>query len=250
MTEPVSPPDDQAIGAAARLNRVGSALVIENSPAWNLGRLEEWLDSAGVRPEVVRPHRGEAIPSRVTDHDCLIALGGGRGVEWAGELAGLLAHAVADSTPTLAICSSARLLAVEFGGVVSPVEEFRPGPRLLGRRDAAGDDPLFATAPMTIDVVSWRHEELTALPSNAVSLATSPQGAPDVFRVGDRAWGVQSHMELDGAMVTELGGDDDLAARVEKIGEYLADTWRPIITRFAGVATGRTAGQPLPLLDS
>ncbi|MFD0555454.1 GMP synthase-like glutamine amidotransferase [Stackebrandtia endophytica] len=229
---------------------MGSALVIENSPAWHLGRLEEWLDSAGVRPDVIRPHRGETIPARVSDHDCLVALGGGRGVAWTNELAGLLAHAVADSTPTLAICSSARLLAVEFGGTVSEVEEFRPGPRLLGRRDAAGDDPLFATAPMTIDVVAWRHEELASLPQNALSLAASPQGAPDVFRIGTRAWGIQSHMELDGAMVTELGGDAELAARVDGIGEYLTDTWQPIIARFAGVATGRTAGQPLPLLDN
>lgn len=229
---------------------MATALVIENAPTWHLGRLGPWLESAGVDPVVLRPHAGESIPDDVGGHDALVALGGGRGVTWTGALADLLNRAAAEATPTLAVCSSARLLAVELGGAVGPVDRFLPGPRMLARRDAAGDDPLFATAPMTIDVVAWRHEELVALPSHAVSLAASPHGAPDVFRIGSRAWGVQSHMELDGAMVKTLGGDDKLAESVDAVGEYLVDTWQPIVSRFAGLATGRIAGTPLPLLDN
>ena len=235
--------------AATILDGMATALVIENAPTWHLGRLGDWLESAGVEPVVLRPHEGASIPESVGEHEALVALGGGRGSPWSGDLAGLLGRAVADTTPTLAICSSARLLAVEFGGAVGPVETFAPGPRMLARRDAASDDPLFGTAPMTIDVVAWRHEELTALPGSALSLAASPHGAPDAFRIGPRAWGVQSHMELDGDMVRALGGDEALVQRVDGIGDYIADTWRPVIERFAGLATGRMAGTPLPLLD-
>lgn len=236
--------------AATILDRMATALVIENAPTWHLGRLRPWLEAEGIEPVVVRPHAGETVPEGLADHDAFIALGGGRGVEWTGALADLLNHAVADGIPTLAICSSARLLAGEFGGAVAPVERFAPGPRMLARRDAAADDPLFAVAPLTIDVVAWRHEAITDLPPQAVSLAASPHGEPDVFRIGSRTWGIQSHMELDGRMVAALGGDDTLVERVDAVAEYLDDTWQPIISRFAGLASGRLSGTPLPLLDN
>ena len=225
-------------------------MVIENGPDWHLGRLAGWLDDAGLDADVVRPHAGDALPERVTGHDALIALGGGRGADWAPQLSGLLRSAVADRTPLLAFCSSARALATAFGGATAPVEVFAPGPRLIGRRDAAIDDPLFATAPMAIDVVWWRHEELTELPPDARLLAASPHGVPEIFRIGDRAWGVQSHIEFDAGMVASLDGPPGVAERVDAAAEHLSDTWKPIIDRFAAVADGRTAGTPLPLLDT
>lgn len=234
----------------ATLLGMGTVCVIENSPAWHLGRLKGWLADAGLEPQIIRPHAGEDIPAEVGTADALVALGGGRGAEWGGELTALLRRAVAENTPTLAFCSSARALATAFGGQTAPVETFNPGPRLIGRRDAADKDPLFATAPMALDVVSWRHEELSVLPPEAVLLAATPQGGAEVFRIGDCAWGIQSHVELDGEMVRGLDGGDALAERVESIGEYLTGTWQPVVARFAGLATGRTAGTPLPLLES
>lgn len=224
-------------------------MVIENAPTWHLGRLAGWLTAAGLEPRLVRPHTGDEIPERAAPADALIALGGGRGAQWTPRLTALLRAAVADRTPLLAFCSSARSLATAFGGATAPVDEFRPGPRLIGRRDAASDDALFATAPMGIDVVQWRHETLTDLPPEARLLAATPDGSPEVFRIGDRAWGIQSHVEFDGEMVTGLGGDADLAERVDAVTEYLAETWRPVIDRFAALSQGRTAGTPLPLLD-
>ncbi|ADD44549.1 GMP synthase - Glutamine amidotransferase domain- like protein [Stackebrandtia nassauensis DSM 44728] len=224
-------------------------MVIENAPTWHLGRLETWLIDAGLEPEVLRPHTGDAIPERVDHHDALIALGGGRGAAWTPELTALLRTTVADRLPLLAFCSSARSLATSFGATTTPVESFNPGPRLIGRRDAAADDPLFGTAPMAIDVIRWRHETLTDLPPDARLLAATPDGEPEIFRIGDRAWGIQSHVEFDGAMVLGLDGDGELARRVDAVTEHLAETWRPIIDRFAALAQGRTASSPLPLLD-
>lgn len=234
----------------ATLERVTTVMVIENGPDWHLGRLEGWLNQAGLEPEVLRPHAGDALPERLAGHDALIALGGGRGVDWAEELTGLLRAAVADRTPLLAFCSSARALATAFGAATRPVEDFNPGPRLIGRRDSAGDDPLFAMAPMGIDIIWWRHEELADLPPEAKLLAASPHGVPEIFRIGDRAWGVQSHIEFDADMVTGLDGSPELAERVEAVAGHLSETWKPIIARFAAVAAGRTAGTPLPLLDT
>ncbi|MGH8791022.1 MAG: type 1 glutamine amidotransferase [Stackebrandtia sp.] len=228
---------------------MGTALVVENAPTWHLGRLEEWLTAADLKPSVVRPHRDEAIPLTADGHEALVALGGGRGAAWEPQLTNLLESAIADGVATLAFCSSARALAKRRGGRVAAVESFNPGPRLLAKRDAAGDDPLFGPAPMAIDVVAWRHEELTDLPPEAVLLAASPHGAPDVFRVGERFWGVQSHVEFDADMVTGLDGSPQLADRVAAVGEHLRETWRPIVERLGRVAHGKRGGAPLPLLD-
>ncbi|MGH8882462.1 MAG: type 1 glutamine amidotransferase [Stackebrandtia sp.] len=212
--------------------------------------MADWLPDAGLEPVVIRPHAGESVPDDVGVHDAVIALGGGRDVEWATDLGRLLRAMVAQQLPTLAFCSSARALATGFGGQTTPVERFNPGPRLAARRDAADRDSLFATAPMAMDVIWWRHEELSALPPEALPLATSPHGVPEIFRIGERAWGIQSHIELDGDMVKDLGGEDELARRVDSVGQYLTDTWQPIINRFAGLTQGRTAGAPLPLFEA
>lgn len=232
---------------------MGTALVIENAPAWHLGRLESWLTAANLEPRVVRAHAGDAIPEDASEHDVLVALGGGRGAEWEPALTDLLERATADQTPTLAFCSSARALGKRRGGLTGPVEVFAPGPRLVAKRDAAGNDPLFGPAPLTLDVVWWRHEELTQLPPDAVLLAAAPHGAPEVFRIGKRTWAVQSHVEFDASMVTGLDGSDELAARVDGVVEYLQETWQPVVERLAGIAgAGAHGSHPrtaLPLLD-
>ena len=239
----------ERIDRVATLGRMGTVCVIENSSDWHLGGLRGWLTDAGLEPVVVRPHAGDPIPADTSGHTALLALGGGSGAAWTPELAALLRKAVADRVPTLAVCSSARVLATSFGGGVAAVDDFRPGPRFAARRDAAESDPLFGPAPMAMDVVWWRHQEITELPPEAVLLAASPHGVPEIFRIGDRAWGVQSHMELDGEMIRALGGDDDLVRRVDDIAEFLDATWRPVMERFAAVAAGRTGGTMLPLTE-
>lgn len=229
-----------------------TALVIENDPGQGLGRAATWLAEAGMELDTVRPHRGEAVPNSAGGHEALIALGGGRGKDWSEDLAGLMATAVADSTPTLAVCSSARALAVAFGGRVADHDEERDGrngPRMLAKRDAAGRDLVFGPAPMTLDVIRWRRQELVALPDEATLLAASPQGALEVFRVRDAAWGVQSHFEFTPEQLAAFGDFDEAAlARAAAVDEHIVAAWRPILQRFARVATGER--KSLPVIDA
>ncbi|THV42572.1 type 1 glutamine amidotransferase [Glycomyces buryatensis] len=215
-----------------------TALVIENDPAQGLGRAADWLTEAGLELDLIRPHRGEPVPNSPGGHEALIALGGGRGKDWTDELVGLLECAVADATPTLAICSSSRLLAAAFGGRVEDSDQ-PIGPRMLAKRDAAGYDPVFAAAPMTIDVIRWRTQELVELPESATLLAASPHGALEIFRIGASAWGVQSHFEFTPEQLAGFGVFDEAAlAKAADVDEHIVETWKPIIQRFAGVATG------------
>ncbi|MFB9661948.1 type 1 glutamine amidotransferase [Glycomyces mayteni] len=224
-----------------------TALVIENDPEQGLGRAAAWLAEAGMELDVVRPHLGEAVPNSAGGHEALIALGGGRGKDWSDDLAGLLTTAVADQTPLLAICSSSRLLAAAFGGRVED-HDAPNGPRMLAKRDAAGRDLVFGPAPMTIDVIRWRRQELVELPEDATLLAASPQGALEIFRIRESAWGVQSHFEFTPEQLAGFDGFDEAAlAKAAEVDEHIVRTWKPILQRFAKVAAGEK--KMLPLLD-
>src|SRR3712207_5119256 len=74
-------------------------------------------------------------------------------------------------------------------------------PILVGRRDASDTDPLFRYVPLIPDVLQWHVDEITELPHGAVLLAAATRHPHQAFRLGDRAWGTQFHIECDVDMI-------------------------------------------------
>jgi GMP synthase-like glutamine amidotransferase len=248
-------------------------LVVENDPADDARRLGEWLTEAGLELEVVRPHAGEPLPvsdpsSGGTDglagYAALVVLGGDvDNATWYPAEEGLFRTAVRQRVPTLAVCLGAQLMARALGGYVERAAAGPEiGPRLVAKRDAAGTDPLFGPVPLMPDVIQWHRDEVTELPPGATLLAASPNYPHQAFRYGDRAWGVQFHLECDAAMLadwaagsTELaaaGYDaDELVARCEAVLPDIAEVWRPFAHRFADLALGKLSYRTeLPVLGS
>nr|MBA3489598.1 type 1 glutamine amidotransferase [Longispora sp. (in: high G+C Gram-positive bacteria)] len=144
------------------------------------------------------------------------------------------------------------LLAQAMGGIVEPA---RSGPnigaRFVARRDAAERDPLFAQIPLGPDVFQWHFDEVSEMPMDSTLLAASPRWPHQAFRVGQRAWGLQFHIECDLDMLAEWARNDDgtLAALgtdaktvldgcAEVMG-HIEETWRPFAERFAALTQGR-----------
>ncbi len=126
------------------------------------------------------------------------------GAAWFPALESLLRKAVRASVPTLGICLGGQLLATAHSGLVEPAAAGPEiGARLVARRDAADWDPLFAPLPMLQDVLQWHHDEVSELPVGAVLLAASTDYPHQAFRVGQRAWGLQFHIECDVAMIAD-----------------------------------------------
>jgi GMP synthase-like glutamine amidotransferase len=259
---------------------VGTALVIENDPTDDLRRLGEWLTGAGLELTVLRPHAGDPLPEGLDGYLGLIVLGGDQsayaaedgtpGAPWFPELEGLLRKAVRNRVPTLAVCLGAQLLAQAHGGLVErSTSGPEIGPGLVGKRDAADTDPLFKWVTLLPDVIQWHRDEITELPIGAVLLAASSRYPHQAFRLGDRAWGLQFHIECDAEMIAsgaandqasldELGYDADVV--VAAVADVLADVeevWLPFAARFAALALGELPnadiphagpGQTLPLL--
>jgi GMP synthase-like glutamine amidotransferase len=254
-----------------------NALVIENDPTDDVRRLGDWLTEAGLTLEVLRPYAGDALPETLDGYAALIVLGGDHnaypnadgepGAAWFPQLESLLRKAVRTKVATLAICLGGQLLAAAHGGTVerSPSgPEF--GAKLVARRDAAEQDPIWQFVPFVPDVVQWHYDEITELPSGAVLLAASTKYPHQAFRIGERAWGTQFHIECDIDMVADWAGSrtllddgaggggvdaqtviDDCAAAMDDIEEV----WQPFAQRFAAVARGELSTSPmrsLPLL--
>lgn len=222
-------------------------------------RLGEWLTEAGVELAVVHPYAGEALPDDLAGYAALLVLGGPQAAysdsdgapsaPWLPATKMLLRAAVAGQVPTLAICLGAQLLAEAFGGRVRlGVNGPEIGARLVARRDVAAQDELFGLVPFTPDVLQWHDDEIAELPPGAVLLASSPMYAHQAFRIGERAWGLQFHIETTPEQVTEwaeqtrvrlsaLGVDVDRAlAQAVARHPDLEEVWRPVAQRFAALA--------------
>ncbi|MFB9450443.1 type 1 glutamine amidotransferase [Dactylosporangium vinaceum] len=253
------------------------ALVVENDPSDGPARLGDWLESGGLRLQIVRPHAGDPLPANLDGFAALVVLGGEqdafpdaageRAAPWFDELDGLLRKAVRYRIPTLAVCLGAQLLANAHGGTV---ERSAAGPeigvKLVARRDVADQDPIFAAVPFAPDVFQWHVDEIVELPLNATLLAASTNYPVQAYRLGPNAWGLQFHIECDLPMFAqwamdgvhtlgELGLDPiELLERAEAALDDIEEVWKPFAERFAAVALGRTppAGEgglrSLPLL--
>lgn len=235
------------------------ALVVQHTTTEGTGWLGEWLPAAGVELEVVRPHTGQPLPARLTD-DALIVLGGPMGAyddaaaPWLPATRDLLRQAVADATPVLGVCLGGQLLAAACGGRVERGPGGETGIGEVRLRSAAEDDPLLSGLPPVVPVLQWHFDAITALPPAAVWLAESAAYRHQAFRLGDRAWGVQFHVEAPATLVASWARSDagqltaaglDVAAVVEGVRTSqpaLVATWRPVVERWAGLVLAGSRG--------
>jgi GMP synthase-like glutamine amidotransferase len=251
---------------------------VENDPTDDARRLGDWLVEAGLALEVVRPYQGDPLPAELGGYAALVVLGGDQhaypdeagtpGAPWFDELESLLRKAVRTKIATLGVCLGGQLLAAAHGGQVErSAAGPEIGPRLIARRDVAESDPLWRYVPFAPDVLQWHEDEITELPAGTVLLAASTRYPHQAFRIGDRAWGLQFHIECDTEMIAtwaasgrvalaDLGiAADDLVAACAAVMDDIEDVWQPFAARFAAVARGALAaaepglsGRALPLL--
>jgi len=158
----------------------------------------EYLGDAGLKVDLRFLHRGDPVPEVLDDHAAVIALGGDMNVGEEEEYPFLvderrvLEVALRDAVPVLGICLGAQQLATAAGGGVARRDKVEIGWYPLGTTQS--DDLLVGIHPSTL-VFHWRRY-YCRLPQDAVALAMR-DGEPQVFRLGDSAWGVQFHPEID-----------------------------------------------------
>jgi GMP synthase-like glutamine amidotransferase len=113
--------------------------------------------------------------------------------------------------PVLGVCLGAQLIAKALGARVyaNSVKEIGWAP--VSFADAALRDPLF-TGLAEAEVIFHWHGETFDLPAGAELLASSVACRHQAFRVSDRIYGLQFHLEVTPSMIVEWCHDEEVCA--------------------------------------
>jgi GMP synthase-like glutamine amidotransferase len=228
-----------------------TALVVQHLEPEGPALIGDALAAAGVAVTIVRPGRGETVPSGIDGIDGLVVMGGPMSARSddgfpsrRAEIA-LLRAALDAGVPTLGVCLGSQLLATAGGGEVQAGTGLEVGWGDVALTSEAATDPLLAGIRGALPVLHW-HGETFTLPPGAALLASSDAYPHQAFRLGPAAWGLQFHLEVDadavGRFVAAFGAEaDDPEAIVTEADAWLArsaEAQATVLGRFAGLVAG------------
>lgn len=231
-------------------------LAIQNDPTDPPLLMGEWLAEDGITVRVVRACFGETVPSSVpAGVHGLLPLGGVFGAHdddvapWLDDERALLADAVTRGTPVLGLCLGGQLLAAANGGRVELGPTTEIGVVQVQRTVDGLRDPVISQAvPIAgndIPAAQWHQDHITELPDGAVLLLSNEACRVQAFRLGDTAYGLQLHPEVDAETFTswidpadpalDRSGRDPriAAAEVTAAEDDLIAAWRPVARAWA-----------------
>ncbi len=163
------------------------------------------MEGRGVPYRVVDVAR-EGVPLGAAGFTGIVSMGGPMSVNDAADdmekEKRLLLEGRDRGLPMLGICLGAQLIASALGSRVYPGQGPEVGWGDVTLTERGLEDPLFAGVGNPMPVLHW-HGETYDLPEGGVRLAFSGQYEQQAFRVGDRIYGLQFHLEADGEMVRE-----------------------------------------------
>jgi GMP synthase-like glutamine amidotransferase len=166
---------------------------------------------------------GDAAPGDPTRWDAVMVFGGAMHPDqdaehpWLqGEVA-FIEQALEQGVPTIGVCLGAQLLARAAGAWVGAAGSAEVGWFSVEVNDDGAADPVIGALPRRVDAFQW-HYYTFELPDGAVELARS-KAASQAFRLGDRAWGIQFHAEVDGEMLGRwfVEGESELPKPIEEM---------------------------------
>jgi GMP synthase-like glutamine amidotransferase len=201
---------------------------------------------------------GAPVPETLPEGDVLVVMGGSMGVGDCDdprypflrkELA-LLERLARDDRPILGVCLGSQLLAAALGARVYPLHVGEPpvrhrevgwGAVTLARSNQ--EEPVLAGLDESEVVLHW-HGDTFDLPAGATLLASTLACPNQMFRAGQRAFGLQFHVEVtaedvalwvaeDADFIRQANGDGgarrilaDTARYMERhrrVGDHLID---------------------------
>ena len=222
-------------------------LVLQHAGSEHPGVLRGFMDQDSHAWEVAHLDRGDAIPA-LDPFDGLLVLGGPQDVwqreefPWLVQECAAIRHFVLElRRPFLGLCLGHQLLAEALGGRVAAAEVAEVGVMKVRHTHAAKADPMFQALENPLPVLQWHSAEVTAAPQGAVVLATSPDCSIQAFRVGERAYGMQFHVEITGQTVGDWLQIPEYAASLDRAlgangGERLDAEVRRHLLRFERAA--------------
>jgi GMP synthase (glutamine-hydrolysing) len=225
-------------------------VAFRHGPFDGLGLIARALEVHGFRYEYADLGVASTTVSAIPDADAFISLGGSMSAN--DELFAIrreiehIQDAIHRRKPVLGVCLGAQLIAKALGARVYPSTEKEIGWAPVRFTDAAQHDPLFHGISGTEVVFHW-HGETFDLPGGAELLGSSPACRHQAFRLGDRIYGLQFHLEVSPAIITQWCREDEAcgdareaqepidpyahAARAEDLARLVFGRWCGLVER-------------------
>jgi len=182
-------------------------LVLQHSPLDHPGVMRRYLAEDGIEWDPIDTYTGCAIPA-LDSYDALLVMGGPQQTDqelvysWLKAEKDYIRRAIlAKKKPILGICLGSQLIADVMGGRVGPMAMPEIGILDVETTPAALGDALLDGLAAPAKTLQWHLNAVLELPPGAVHLMRSPACENQAFRLGDRVWGLQFHMELNSEMV-------------------------------------------------
>lgn len=193
-------------------------LVFQHLAVEHPGIFRDFWREAGHRVHVVALDEGEPIPE-LAGYDLLAVMGGPMDVwevdrhQWLrAEMAAIRAWVRDQGRPYLGICLGHQLLAEALGGKVGRMAVPEVGVTAVQLNEAGRADPLLAGFGPEVQAFQWHGAEVQRLPEGGVVLAGNAACPVQALRVGQRAWGIQFHIEMTATTVGEWSAVPEYAA--------------------------------------
>jgi GMP synthase-like glutamine amidotransferase len=182
-------------------------LVLQHIACEHPGVFSNVMDARRIEAVPVELDAGEALPDW-REFDAVLAMGGPMSAgdddehPWLTTEKELVRDAVEDGRPFLGVCLGVQLLAASLGARVHPADRAEVGLLPVELTEEGREDPLFAGLADPLVSLQW-HGDTFELPEGAVRLARSDKVANQAFRTGERAYGIQFHLEVTAEMVRQ-----------------------------------------------
>jgi GMP synthase-like glutamine amidotransferase len=212
---------------------------LQHVPFEDAANVAVWARERGHAVARTLLYAGERLPD-LASFDWLVIMGGPMNVYeedrypfLAGEKRFLRA-ALKAGKPTLGICLGAQLMADALGGRVTRNEHREIGWFPVSLTAAGAASPLFSGFPSSFEAFHW-HGDTFSLPPGAIHLARSEACENQAFQWGDRALGLQFHLDYSRDAIAAMVGScaDELVAGpfVERDPAKLCDPARAEATK-------------------
>jgi GMP synthase-like glutamine amidotransferase len=217
-------------------------LAFRHVPFEGLGLIEPALRANHIEVEFADLYQAGAAPPDIAAYDALIFLGGPMSVNddlpFLRQEMEFIRQAVAQRQPILGICLGSQLIARALGATVRPNATKEIGWYGLHFTEAAADDRLFRG--LSSETVFHWHGETFDLPPDAELLASSDLCGHQAFRIGERVYAIQFHLEVTPEMIADWCAQDENSGDVRELEQPIDASFQaPRMAELSATVFGR-----------